>query len=67
MMEKIVGINFYSSLAFARLDILIIHNNAFENSVTLDSFFISEMNFYNQCCINYNMNKSLNFSRERLI
>lgn len=50
-MEKIVGMRFYSSLAFASLDIINIHNNAFENSATLDSFFISEIDSYFQCYI----------------
>lgn len=47
-MEKIV-VNFYSSLASASLEVLNIHNNAFENSATMDQFFISEKNFYIQC------------------
>ena len=45
-MEKSVVVNPYSSLASSNPDILNIYNNASENSVTHDQFFISENNFF---------------------
>lgn len=66
-MAKTVVMNFDSSLASAGLDIFNIHNNAFENPVTLEQFFISKMNFYIQYCINSNVKEKLNFTRNWLI
>lgn len=51
-MGKIVVTNFYSSLASATLYIINIYDSAFENSVTLDQFFINEISFYIHYCIN---------------
>lgn len=45
-------VSLYSSLAPVSLDVLNIHNDAFESSAALDQFFISEMNFCIQGCIN---------------